>query len=184
MNYSKCSTKLSDNQNCHIILGFIQCLKATGNPVQGRLWEGLRYDRLVFSHQSLDRGLPPKWISAILAILQSATSVVRINGSMTRFFKNEKGLRLEDLLSLMLFIMVADSLNRFLQNAENIMPPSVQLSQKTIQFADDTVIISQANPITLKIITRVLPVYEELTGLKIKKMKSVFVPIAILQQLR
>lgn len=63
------------------------------------------------------------------------------------------------------------------------MPQCVQMSPKTIQFADDTVIISEANPITLKIITRILMVYEELTGLKINRAKSVFVPIAIPQEL-
>lgn len=79
----------------------------------------------------------------------------------------------------MLFIIVEDTLNRFMHNAEQAMPPYVHISPKTIQFADDTVIIVEANPATLKIITHVLKVYEELTGLKINRAKSAFVPISI-----
>lgn len=63
------------------------------------------------------------------------------------------------------------------------MPPNSYLSPKTIQFADDTIIISEANLVTLRIITRVLKIYGELTGLKIKKNKSLFVPVAIPPQL-
>lgn len=58
------------------------------------------------------------------------------------------------------------------------MPIQASLSPKTIQFADDTVIISEANPATLKV-TWVLMVYEELTCLKINRSKSVFIPISI-----
>lgn len=54
---------------------------------------------------------------------------------------------------------------------------------KAIQFADDTVIIAEAHPTTLKVIARILRVYEELTGLKININKSYFVPMAILVQL-
>lgn len=82
-----------------------------------------------------------------------------------------------------LFILIVDTLNRFLQNHQSIVPPNSYLSPKTIQFADDTVIISEANLVALHIITRVLKIYGELTSLKINKNKSLFVPVAITPQL-
>lgn len=104
----------------------------------------------------IERGFPPRWIAALLTILQSSTSAVRLNGNITRAFQHRRGLRQGDLLSLMLFILVADSLNRFLSNTEQAMPPHAQLAPQTIQFTDDTVIIAEAHPLTLRIITRVL----------------------------
>lgn len=82
-----------------------------------------------------------------------------------------------------LFILIVDTLNRFLHNHQSIMPTNSYLSPKTIHFADDTVIISEANLVTLRIITRVLKIYGELTCLKINKIKSLFVPVAIPPQL-
>ncbi|XP_078158180.1 uncharacterized protein LOC144553861 [Carex rostrata] len=86
----------------------------------------------------IERGFPPKWITAVLEILQSASSAVRVNGSLTTPFQHKRGLRQGDPLSPMLFILVADSLNRFLSRAEHIMLQHARLSLKTIQFADDT----------------------------------------------
>lgn len=131
----------------------------------------------------IERGFPSKWIGSVLAILGSATSAVRVNGAITDSFSHGRGLRQGDPLSSMLFIIIADSLNSFMRNAEQAMPHFVHMHPKTIQFADDTVIISEANPLTLKIITQILKVYEELLGLKVNKANSAFVPVSIPQNL-
>lgn len=119
----------------------------------------------------------------MLAIHGSATSTIRVNGAITDSFAHGRGLRQGDPLSPMLFIIIADSLNSLMRNAEQAMPPFVHMHPKTIQFADDTVIISEANPLTLKIITQILKVYEELSGLKANRAKSAFVPVSIPQNL-
>lgn len=59
------------------------------------------------------------------------------------------------------------------------MRPYVFLKTQAIQFANDTVIISEAYPTTLAIINRILTVCAELSGLKINKTKSAFVLIAL-----
>lgn len=84
----------------------------------------------------------------------------------------------------MLFILVTDTLNRFLGRTEQSMPPNAYLTPKTIQFADDTVIVTEAHPTSLRIISRVLKVYEELTWLKIKRAKSTFIAIVLCRALR
>lgn len=42
------------------------------------------------------------------------------------------------------------------------MPPNVQLQPQTIQYTDDTLVICEAHPTTLKIISHVLSVYSKL----------------------
>ena len=61
------------------------------------------------------------------------------------------------------------------------MSPHVGIGPQIIQYADDTLIIYEAQPNSLKIISKVLEVYihTDLTGLKINKEKSSFVPIAM-----
>lgn len=127
----------------------------------------------------IERGFPLKWLAAILGIMHSSTSAVRVTGSITRYFSHRRGLRQGDPLSPMLFILVADSLNRFLSNAASEMGPKVFLPTKAIQFADDTVIILEAHPTTLKVITHILKLYESLSGLKINRTKSAFLLIAV-----
>lgn len=56
----------------------------------------------------------------------------------------------------MLFILVADSLHRFLRNMDSVMPTQVILKPEVIQYADDTLIISEAHPVIIKIIKHVL----------------------------
>lgn len=79
----------------------------------------------------------------------------------------------------MLFILVADTLNRFLKAAQQDMHQHVRIATETIQFADDTVIISEVHPVTLKVIKHGLKAYARLSGLKINMCKSCFVPITI-----
>lgn len=55
------------------------------------------------------------------------------------------------------------------------MPQHVFLLPEVIQYVDDTLIITEANPTTLKRINRILEVYSDLTGLKINRAKSTLI---------
>lgn len=127
----------------------------------------------------LERGFPPKWLSAVLNILRTSTSTIKINGSITAYFKHKRGLRQGDPLSPLLFILVTDSLYWFIQNAVPTMHSPMLIAPRPIQYADDTIIVTEAHPLTLRVIARILHIYECLAGLKINRRKSSFVPIAI-----
>ncbi|KAJ4754476.1 RNA-directed DNA polymerase (reverse transcriptase)-related family protein [Rhynchospora pubera] len=130
----------------------------------------------------IERGFPPLWISWVLNILRSSTSAVLVNGKEYQTFRHYRGFRQGDPLSPMLFILVADALQRFVTNATHLMAPPILLPPHTLQFADDTAIILEAHPLNLRIVMRILRVFADLTGLSINSNKSCFVPIAMKQE--
>lgn len=130
----------------------------------------------------MEGGFPPRWINAILMLLTSSTSTVKVNGSLTPYFKHKRGLRQGDPLSPILFILVTDCLKWFIQNSIPVMHSPMVVPPRPIQYAD-TIIFSEAHPTSLKIIARILELYGKMTGLRINLQKSHFVPIALPQNL-
>lgn len=59
------------------------------------------------------------------------------------------------------------------------MPQHACIPTEIIQYVDDTLIISEAYPDTLRIIMAVLTRYTKLSSLRLNPNKSTFVPIAI-----
>lgn len=130
----------------------------------------------------IERCFPPKWIAASLNLLKSSSSAIKVNGEHTAFFSHRRGLRQGDPLSPMLFILVADSLTRFIERAQEAMPCPVNSQPKSIQFADDVLIIAEAHPKTWKVIRKVLEIFADLSGLRINQAKSTTIPMGIPQQ--
>ncbi|XP_016173257.1 uncharacterized protein LOC107615734 [Arachis ipaensis] len=106
-----------------------------------------------------------------------------INGSPSKPFKMERGLRQGDPLSLFLFVLVVDVLHRMIGEAVrngHISPllvgrDSVALSH--LQFADDTILFCPPEEETIKNYKRLLRCFELMSGLSINFDKSSLIPI-------
>lgn len=131
----------------------------------------------------IERGFPPIWLSAMVSTLHTSHSAVMVNGQLTRYFEHKWGLRQGDPLSPLLFVLVADSLQWFLDSTRQAMNNRMVIEPQGIQFADDTIIYAEAHPLTLRVISLILKLYADLTGLKINKDKSGYIPISIPQTL-
>ncbi|XP_017256437.1 uncharacterized protein LOC108225996 [Daucus carota subsp. sativus] len=119
-----------------------------------------------------------KWIKWLESILKSSRISVLVNGSPTKEFTPERGLRQGDPLSPLLFNLVGEVLHCMLVKAEEVGifqgikfgGSGEQISH--LQYADDTVIFINDSLDDIRGVKRVLQGFEILSGLKINFAKS------------
>ncbi|GJT78359.1 putative RNA-directed DNA polymerase, eukaryota, reverse transcriptase zinc-binding domain protein [Tanacetum coccineum] len=123
-------------------------------------------------------GFGAKWKTWIQVCLHSAYASVVINGSPTKEFKIEKGLRQGDPLSPFLFILAVEALNVIFLEArsKNIFIGSeigvdkVPISH--LQFADNAIFIGQWSLPNARNLSRILTCFHLASGLKVNFNKS------------
>ncbi|GJY70863.1 putative RNA-directed DNA polymerase [Tanacetum coccineum] len=123
-------------------------------------------------------GFSRKWRTWISSCLKSAFASVLINGSPTKEFKVEKGLRQGDPLSPFLFIIAIEALNVALLNACNnntfhgvkVGKDNIHVSH--LQFADDALIMGEWSWLNAMNLSRILTCFNLASGLKINFHKS------------
>jgi Reverse transcriptase (RNA-dependent DNA polymerase) len=111
------------------------------------------------------RQFPNRWNSWIHNLLISSSSVVRTNGNNGTGFFHRKGLRQGDPLSLMLFILAAETLQTLISNIQNDLLQTPRCKTEILQFADDTIIFTSAHSTNLTAIMGVLRNFVRLSGL-------------------
>ncbi|KAJ3687028.1 hypothetical protein LUZ61_016192 [Rhynchospora tenuis] len=115
----------------------------------------------------------------ICAAIFSFQHAVRVNGELTNFFFHRRGLRQGDPLSPLLFNLVVDALQSFVQNAAPLTSGPIIIPPRALQFADDTIILLEALSRNLIIVREILANFAKLTGLHINDAKCLFVPVSI-----
>jgi Reverse transcriptase (RNA-dependent DNA polymerase) len=90
-----------------------------------------------------------------------------------------KGLRQDDLLSPLLFILTTNALQSMFQKLQESLVQLPTTSTTLLQFADDTVIITPAHTHNIKLTMATLHAFGAISGLKINLQKSEFFPIAL-----
>lgn len=118
-----------------------------------------------------------KWISWIRNILETSKVNILINSSSSGYVRYKRGLREGDLLSPLLFVLVADALSamcshaltskilyRVLLNFHNIIC--------NLQLADDHLLITTRGIEDLRILKIILFLFEGLSGLTVNFQKS------------
>ncbi|GJV01122.1 putative RNA-directed DNA polymerase, eukaryota, reverse transcriptase zinc-binding domain protein [Tanacetum coccineum] len=122
------------------------------------------------------------WIASCLS---SASISILINGSPTKEFKLEKGLRQGDPLSLILFLIVAKALQVSILEACNkgfykgLFLADNNTNISLLQYADDTLFFGDWSNLNAKHLIHILKCFELSSGLKVNISKSRLVGIGV-----
>ncbi|GJS67120.1 cysteine-rich receptor-like protein kinase, partial [Tanacetum coccineum] len=80
-----------------------------------KAYDSIRWGYLIEIMEHM--GFGDRWCKWVIACLKSSSISVLVNGSPTKEFMMEQGVRPGDLLSLFLFILAAEGLNALLNDA-------------------------------------------------------------------
>ena len=125
-------------------------------------------------------GFCERWRKWIHGCMTSASISILINGSPTKEFTPERGLRQGDPLAPLLFNLVAEGLTGLMRNAtsknmfSNYQVGSHKEDVNILQYADDTLFFGTATLDNIKVLKAILRCYEMVSGLKINYAKSQF----------
>jgi hypothetical protein len=139
------------------------------------------YDKVNWSflQQTLRmKGFDPKWCEWVQRFIEKGSVGINVNNDIGHYFQTKKGLRQGDLLSPILFNIVADMLAVLIARAKEdgqvsgLTPHLVDGGVSILQYADDTIIFMENDLDKALNMKLVLCIFEQLSGLKINFHKS------------
>ncbi|GKD28682.1 putative RNA-directed DNA polymerase, eukaryota, reverse transcriptase zinc-binding domain protein [Tanacetum coccineum] len=140
-----------------------------------KAYDSVRWDFLLDVLHAF--GFGPNWCKWIRGIFSSSMASILINGSPTTEFPFFRGLKQGDLLALLLFILIMESLHISVSRAVNEgvfkglqLKESVSISH--LFYADDAVFIGEWSDNDLVNLIRILNCFHLASGLKINVQKS------------
>ncbi|GJU58060.1 putative RNA-directed DNA polymerase, eukaryota, reverse transcriptase zinc-binding domain protein [Tanacetum coccineum] len=143
------------------------------------------FDWKFLDHTMEQMGFSHKWRKWIHGCLNSSYWSVLINGSPTKEFKIQKGLRQGDPLSPFLFIIAMEALHVSIQDAkskgifEGVNVGSNGINISHLQLANDALIMGTWSIDNVKNLCRILRCFHMASGLKVNFSKSKFFGICV-----
>lgn len=124
------------------------------------------------------KGFCQKLRGWIMSTIKGGKVCVNINGENSPYFKTHRGLRQGDPLSPLMFNLAADALAHIMNKARShghikgVIPHLIRGGITHLQYADDTIILTEGDPDSIKNIKFLLYCFEWMSGLKINYHKS------------
>ena len=139
-----------------------------------KAYDHVNWDALLYLLNRMGFGL--KWREWIKACISTVRFSVLVNGSPVGFFGSSRGLRQDDPLSPLLFLLVMEVLSRILKKTEDsgllrgfhVGPVnSIRVRISHLLFADNTILFCDASRDQLLAIRLALSCFQAFTSLKV-----------------
>ncbi|XP_074288257.1 putative mitochondrial protein AtMg01250 [Silene latifolia] len=118
-------------------------------------------------------GFPTLFVHWLMTCVTTAHYSLKINGSIVGYFPGKKGLRQGDPLSPLLFVLSMEVLSRHLRQLEfKFHPKCAKVGLSHLLFADDLLIFSRGDPVSVQTAINGVAQFDTWSGLKANAQKS------------